>query len=488
MKKLTLSIFVILIIISPAASSAGEIHLAGRLEGHVSFLAADSLEGRGLGTRGKILAKEYIAAQFAQAGLIPYGDDYYQHLDLRIGLARVPASNVIGYLPATDARFKDQYILIGAHYDHLGYDYTEGERVIFPGADDNASGTAVMLELARYFASDASARGRGLIFIAFDAEESGLLGAQRFIEDNTVFALDEIQLMFSLDMLGMYEANRGVHLLGMGTLDGGKEVARRVASAGDISLRRLTSEVAMRTDTWPFGQEGIPSVHAFTGTRSPYHKPTDTYDLLDYEGMARITLYLQDLVTDLSKQESLNPSSELESLQDPSGLRLTAGAMLHLGGSHHRYPDEFFRAGNVFAGGMGFFLKLQTGHRLAFQPELLYDYNGSKSPEGTYRRHSLTVPFNVHFTLGGDPMQMVRLYPIAGAYYSYHFSGSDGDADLGFGDLHPDHEWGISAGFGLEVMRFQIGYTWRRGLTGLSPTDETDIFSTGRYFSIGYRL
>lgn len=479
-----------LLCFSPAASMAqmSEPSLADRLQKHVAILSSDSLEGRGLGTAGKILARDYIADHFRSFGLQPVNEDYFQHLDLRIGLARVPGTNVIGYLPGSDTALGGEYIVLGAHYDHLGYEYRNGERVIYPGADDNASGTAVMIEMARYFSENKEILGRSIIFIAFDAEESGLIGAQRFIGDNEVFDKESIKAMFSLDMVGMYEDNNGLNLLGIGTLEGGHDLARDVAEAEDIRLQRTTHDIEPRTDTRPFGNVGIPSIAAFTGRKSPYHKPEDTHDLLDYDGMARITGYLQALVTEMSMLPELFPSKRFARLQRPYALRFNAGVLGHIGSTHHVYPDEFFRARNVFAFSTGLFVQMHVGPKVSLQPEILYDYNGSQSAKGTYRRHSITIPVNLNVYIAGDPGGMIRAYPIAGGYFRLNMAGKDGDANLDFGTQHPGHEWGVNAGFGLEIMKVHVAYTWRRGLTNISPENDGRVFDIGRYLRIGYRF
>ncbi|TVR42638.1 MAG: M20/M25/M40 family metallo-hydrolase [Bacteroidia bacterium] len=489
-KRLHLPLLLIcMLFVFQSKANNNEDHLAERLKKHVSVLASDTLEGRGLGTKGKIRAKQYIAEQFAGIGLESFSEDYFQHIDLRIGLARVPATNIIGYLRGSDPALANEYIVIGAHYDHLGYDDIDGEKFIFPGADDNASGVAAMIEIAAYFAANPGLHGRSLIFIAFDAEESGLLGARRFVENFAYVDTDNISIMFSLDMVGMYAANRGLHLLGMGTLQDGEHMAREIAEATNTRLRRVTDEVPGRTDTWPFGQVGIPSVHAFTGTRSPYHQPEDTYDLLDYEGMATVTVYLQSLILILSNEPVLKPSDSFERIQDPAAWRLSYGLSAHIGSSYHSYPDEFFRAKNIFAGSFGFFLQIHAGSKLILRPEFLYDYHGSQSAEGKYRMHSLTIPVNFAYYLGGSATDgFVKLYPLAGGYFRYNLSGTDGGETLDFDDLHPATEWGINAGIGMDVMRVSVSYTRRWGLTNISPFPETDIYFKGGYFSIGYRF
>ena len=463
--------------------------LAGRLKDHVSVLASDSLEGRGLGTEGKVLAKKYIADQFNEIGLTAFNDDFFHHFDLRIGLARVPATNIAGYIPGSDPDLKQEYIVIGAHYDHVGYEHHNDERVIFPGADDNASGTAVLIELAAYFASNPQLAGRTIVFVAFDAEESGLLGSERFISDKVIQNTDDIKVMFSLDMVGMYGANGGLDLLGIGTLEGGTELAGKVATMKDVSLNRVSSDIPARTDTRPFGDKGIPSIQAFTGLKSPYHKPEDTYDLLDYDGMARVTLYLQKLVSEISFSKDLAPSRRFARMQRPGSLRASPGIILNTGSSHLIYTDEFFRANSVFAFGTGVFLQMRFGQRnYSLQPELLYDYSGSKSPAGSYRRHSITVPVNLQLIIAGDNRGMFRIYSIAGGYYRYNFAGQDGGVSLDFDNLHPVDEWGINLGLGADIMKVHMAYVWRRGLTDITAGVESGRFIIGHYFTLGYRF
>jgi hypothetical protein len=462
--------------------------LAERLQTHVATLAADSMEGRGLGTEGKVRAKHYIARQFEEAGLRPLGEDFFQPLDLRIGLAWVPAVNVVGYLPGSDPALTDEYIVIGAHYDHLGYQLKDGERVIFPGADDNASGTAAVMELARLFAESPQRAGRSLVFIAFDGEESGLLGAREFLQQNGLIPNDQIQFMFSLDMVGMYEANNGLNLPGMGTLQGGGELAARVAGGHGLRIKGMTAEIPRRTDTGPFGEKGIPAAHAFTGSKSPYHKPEDTWDLLDYQGMARITLFLYDLVSEFATAPALAPSPAFARMADPKAPRLHAGLLTHTGSGYHEFPEDFYQANTAFSWGAGLFLELHLGRRVSLQPELLYDRHASRSAEGTYRRHSLMAPLHLNLTLAGGPAEMGRLFVNAGGYYRHSFAGRDGEDGLDLGGTHPEGEWGLSFGFGLEVMGVRAGITWRSGLTDIAPQGLPKATTRGTYFTLGYRF
>lgn len=466
----------------------GDRSLAERLKDHVTVLASDSLEGRGLGTRGKVIAKNYIAGHFRSFGLIPVDGDYFQQFEMRVGLAWVQGSNVIGYLKGADPDLQSEFIVIGAHYDHLGYEYKNGQRIIYPGADDNASGTASLIELARYFSQNREKMGRSIIFIAFDAEESGLIGSEKFLNMSEAFGKNNIKAMFSLDMVGMYGVHSGLNMKGMGAVDGGVEMAERLAEEYNINLKNTSVEMEYRTDTRPFGDLGIPAIHASTGLESPYHKPEDTHGLLDYDGMAEVTGYLKALVTGMSLEPELNPSSRFVALQGPYALRFDAGIIAHTGSSHHSYADEFFRADNVFAFSAGMFMQLHIGQRFSVQPEILYDLNGSKSAGGTFRRHSLMVPLNLNMNLVNEAAGMIRLYSITGGYYRYNLSGKHGGAGLDFNNIDPRQEWGINLGFGADIMDVQVNYVWRRGLTDIFPGSASGVFESGHYISMGYKF
>jgi aminopeptidase YwaD len=458
--------------------------LSERLKQHVSILAADSLDGRGLGTPGKEKATDYIVSQFEHAGLEPLSSNFRQRFFYRVQLVNTYPVNVAGVLRGSDPNLSDEYIVLGAHYDHVGYEYTDGERVVFNGADDNASGTAVLIELAHYFAAHRELIGRSIIFVAFDAEESGLVGAQRFVDDHTHLP---IKSMFSLDMLGMYESNKGLDMKGMGSIDNGVEIATELASRHNVTLRNLSVDIEARTDTWPFGQSGIPAVHPFTGLNSPYHKPEDTWEKLEYEGMEKVVTYLGYLISELSMLPELKPSHRFEALQSPYALRYRSGALLYFGGSHHAYPDEFFSANYAFSFATGFYAQLHVGQNLVIQPELLYDFNGSKSPAGTLRRHAFTVPVNVQYNAVNEA-GLVRAYPFGGVYYRYAFAGKDGDIDLDFDALHRNHEFGINMGFGVDVMKVQVNTTWRRALTNIHRSGGPNAFDSGWFISVGYRF
>ena len=207
---------VLLALLSIQAS--GQYHTSPEsLEKHVHFLASDLLLGRGFGTPQGNIAAEYIAQQFKDAGVQAYQGTYFHHFNSRNGILNIPGINVVGIIPGNHPELKEEYIVLGAHYDHLGWKAHKGDTIVWNGADDNASGTATLIELGRNLATSQESLGRSVILVAFDGEESGLLGSHQILDD-AVLPPHKVKLMFSLDMVGMYEAHGGLDMKGINLL------------------------------------------------------------------------------------------------------------------------------------------------------------------------------------------------------------------------------------------------------------------------------
>lgn len=459
------------------------------LHAHVSYLASDELEGRGLGTDGKDLAKAYIKNQFEAAGLIAMGDSYAQDFPLKMHMAWVKATNIVGLVEGTDPQLKNEYIVIGAHYDHMGYELKKDKKVIYPGADDNASGVAAIIELAKYFNKPENKLKRSIIFIAFDAEESGLLGSKHFVKKIDENMKKNIKVMFSFDMVGMLESNKGLDLKGMGTLTTGVVTAERHAQG--ISLLNLSANIESRTDTEPFGDAGIPAIHVFTGLKSPYHKPEDKADLLDYHGMTKVVDFMAKVITDLSGQPVLEPIGSMKSSSIGEtkiiSNRLQTGAILNLGNGRHMYKDEFFNAKHSFSYEAGLRLNYKLTRITHLNLEALYGQNTSKSAAGTFKRESLTIPLN--FEIGNPTYsgKKERFFFFVGPYYRYNLSGKDGHLDLDFENIYNETEWGYNLGFGFDVNKLRFSFTHRSAMESIFQ-EEINVRAHVSYFTIGYNF
>jgi hypothetical protein len=460
-----------------------------RLRNHVAVLASDSCEGRGLGTAGKDRAMKYIENQFAEIGLDPVRDSSYSlPFSFKIGLARVSAANIAGMIRGADPVLKDEIIVIGAHYDHLGYNLVKKEKIIFPGADDNASGVASMIELARSFMARKVDLKRTLIFIAFDAEESGLLGSKYFTGDTSLCKPEKVKAMFSLDMVGMYNPKYGLSLTGIGSLKEGARLAETLAQRTGINLNNTSGSIAAFTDTWPFGEKGIPAVHAYTGKRSPYHKTGDTGEKLEYREMTKIVGFLGELITEISAESELKSSILSLTGKEADKSSLHAGFILSAGASRFRFPEEFYIAKSTFSGTAGMFLRWDIGKRVALQPEIEYLYDGSRTAAGTFRRHSLMVPLNIHLNVINMQDGMVKFYPFAGAYFLYGFSMNKLDDSSAPPQHFTDTEWGMNVGVGFTMMKWQVKGTWQQSLTNLSDVDGQSVYPSRWNFSVAYQI
>ncbi|GAA4133461.1 hypothetical protein GCM10022216_05540 [Sphingobacterium kyonggiense] len=446
------------------------------LSKHVHYLASEELKGRGLGTEGKELAKAYILQHFKQAGLQPYKGSYEQNFDLRIKLAVVKATNVVGMVEGTDPALKSEIIVLGAHYDHLGY--VPKSSTYYPGADDNASGVATIIELAKYFQQNKPKRT--ILFIAFDAEESGLIGSNHFVKELTKEERLSMKAMFSFDMVGMLQKNEGLTLKGVGHIKGGAELAEELAQG--IQLKDLSASTEAYTDTEPFGTSGIPAIHVFTGLKSPYHKPEDKADLLDYDGMERIAKFSSRFVEALANHTEVGAVNVMKRLQKKPGaimkpLRFAVLGELNTG--KHLYQEEFYDAKSE----VGFALGLRASYRLsrmyALDLGVHFDQNASRSDAGRFYRNSLMVPLDLKF---GH-----LFYVNAGAYYKNHFNGKNGAEKLDFDSDFRKDEWGFQAGFGFEYSKYIFGVNYRGSFDSIMKNGPK-ISPSSSGFYLGYRF
>jgi hypothetical protein len=212
-------------------------------------------------------------------------------LALEVSLARDRGrtANVIGVLPGTDPRLRDEAIVVGAHYDHLGHG-GEGSLApdqlgaVHPGADDNASGTAAVLGLARAFAS-AGGLPRTLVFVAFSGEEMGLLGSAEYVR-RPAHPLERTALMVNLDMVGRLRDGK-LYLSGV---DSAAELRALVARAaqGLPLAPELRGDPFAPSDHTVFYAAGVPVLFFFTGAHADYHRPTDTWEKIDAGGLAAV--------------------------------------------------------------------------------------------------------------------------------------------------------------------------------------------------------
>ncbi|MEH6308881.1 M20/M25/M40 family metallo-hydrolase [Olivibacter sp. CPCC 100613] len=277
---------------------------------HVYFLAADKLQGRGTGSKGINRAAKYIEHYFKMYGLAPLGNTgYRQSFVARVKKVKVPDSlrkavNLIGYLDNGAANT----IIIGAHYDHLGLGKQGSSKAISPegkihhGADDNASGVAGLLELARCFSQNGQQENCNILFIAFSGEELGLLGSKYYVE-NPVISMDKVNFMLNMDMIGRYDPSRGVGIGGFGTSDSWPVIFEGVTS----KIKFFTDKSGSGgSDHASFYEKGLPVLFFHTGGHADYHMPTDTPEKVNVNAEAKIIDLEMEIILKAMEKNKLN--------------------------------------------------------------------------------------------------------------------------------------------------------------------------------------
>lgn len=262
---------------------------AEKIESLMTFLASDDLEGRDSGSVGIEKAADFIARIFKNNNVSPYFKTYRDTL----GNFDKPTSNVVGYLEGTDPQLKKEFIVVGAHYDHIGIMGSENGDVIANGANDNASGTSVVLELARYFGETKSNK-RSIIFALFSAEEKGLLGSKHLAEKLKGEAIT-LYTMLNFEMVGVPMVNKDHLLYVTGyELSNLAQVSNTYANEKLVGFLPKAKEFNLfkRSDNYPFHNVfNVPSqtysTFDFTNFEH-YHKVGDKLNLMDFEHMASV--------------------------------------------------------------------------------------------------------------------------------------------------------------------------------------------------------
>ncbi len=277
----------------------------------IQYLSSDKLMGRGLGTPYLDSAAQYIADKFKAYGLQPMGDSYFQtfkhNFPNKPGPQDLTLKNVIAVIPGTDPNLKESPVVVSAHYDHLGLGWPDvhagDEGKIHHGADDNASGISILLELAKNMSK--LKPKRTIVFAAFTGEEAGLIGSRYFVEHakdyfkGVPFAdvnIDTDGSLFDKKLL-VLNANtaREWKFIFMGT-----DYTTGVKS--EVVQQQLDA-----SDQVAFIEQGIPGVQLFTGATENYHRPTDTWEKIDGKGLVKVATVAKEVLEYLADREDPMP-------------------------------------------------------------------------------------------------------------------------------------------------------------------------------------
>lgn len=278
---------------------------------HIKTLADDRYEGRATGSQGEKAAAEYIAKIFRELELSPFNEsvNYFQPFAFKHGAhgegALDTAINVVGFLDNKAATT----IIIGAHYDHLGTDGQNSsldanpQNKIHNGADDNASGVAGLLELARHFTMNNKRENNNFIFAAFSGEELGLLGS-KYLADHLPIDLSAINFMINMDMIGRLDpTTKSLLVHGTGTSPVWEPLLKKLATK-EFNIKTDSSGVGP-SDHTSFYLKDIPVLHFFTGAHSDYHKPSDDWEKINFEGEVKVLELITDIIESLDQEPKL---------------------------------------------------------------------------------------------------------------------------------------------------------------------------------------
>jgi hypothetical protein len=331
LKKMKNKVFYYLLIvsgglfISSCDSPPTDATLLKNLTTDVTFLAADDLGGRAIGTEGEQKAAEYLAKEFEKIGLQPKGTEgFFQpftvskpsnpHEEAVIGTdgEGITGRNVIGFLD----KKAEHTIVIGAHFDHLGMggqgSLHRGDSAIHNGADDNASGTAALLALAEILKHEELKSN--VLFIAFSGEENGLWGSNYFVKNPTI-DLQTVNYMINMDMVGRLNEEKSLAINGVGTSPSFVPIFDQINAD---SLKLVTSESGVGpSDHTSFYLQDLPVLHFFTGQHEDYHKPGDDSDKINYEGLVKVVRYISRVVTSLDAEPKLAFTKTKDSSDSP---------------------------------------------------------------------------------------------------------------------------------------------------------------------------
>jgi len=308
MKQVLLFLFVIASLNTALAQS----YSTKQITKDVKTLSSDKMEGRETGTVGEEMAAAYISKQMGKIGLTPYGvGGFYQeftftpkahpHAKEASGKA-ITGKNVIGFLNNK----AEQTIVIGAHYDHLGMgsegSLHSGDPEVHNGADDNASGIAAMLYVAKKLKGNSDLSKYNYLFIAFSGEEKGLWGSKSYVRNPTL-TLSKVNCMINMDMVGRLDSNK-LAVNGVGTSSLWRGILKE---ANTQNLNLVLGEPGIGpSDHTSFYLEGIPVIHLFTGQHVDYHKPSDDFEKVNIQGVAQVGEFVYSISEQLNKNEKLD--------------------------------------------------------------------------------------------------------------------------------------------------------------------------------------
>ena len=350
----------------PEAPTASVEITAAEICATIAILAHDSLEGREAGRPGSEKAANWLTSRFAEIGLtapegghlrpftFPTAVRSYPHALHQTGGARDTTGNIVGWVPGRDPVLREEAVLVGAHYDHLGWggfgSLAPRERQVHNGADDNASGVAGVLELAQRLVADPPART--VVLVLFGAEELGTLGSQHYVEIPD-WPLERTVAMVNLDMVG--RLRDALTIYGTGTSDAWPKIVAGLAPGPGWDIRTVPDGFGP-SDHASFYGAGVPVLMFFTGSHAEYHKPADDLATIDAAGEVQVMERVEAVVRAAADGRPM-PYAEAPSTQPrPTAFQVALGVLPDYG-----FEGPGLRLSGVRPGGPAERAGLRTG-------------------------------------------------------------------------------------------------------------------------------
>lgn len=517
MRKNTISIISLIVLLLTAGSlkaqplerALWQLPLEERLKQHVYALSQDSMMGRAAGSEYGHKAAKYVSEQFEEIGIEPYLEEgYYQRFNVSPNQLQKMSSalfqteskndlkcmNVIGLITGSHPILRNEYIVVGAHFDHLGTKGKEDEMEIYSGADDNASGVGALIELGRLLKERQGELNRSIILIAFDAEELGLHGSRYFVDEETA-PLDRIKLMINFDMVGWLKESEMLTYYASGTLEEDLDIfdPYEIPAGLTVDVKEFKKHPFGGLDAEPFAEEGIPVMQVTTGTTSPYHKPEDTAEKIDYDGLALITQHVEHLSLRAATLDKIEGEGAKQQVRRKQSLLpvFKFGATLSLGANSHHYTKGPINGKNrgFYSAGLYTDIRLSRNGVFVLRPEVAYERVGAKNPDGNIWTNGIAVPLNL--VIATPPIIPIGFQIMLGGYYTHRYSGNQGPHRIDFTNKYYRNELGLSWGISMKLKPVTLGVRVRYGMTDFTREREASgahIKNRSTVFMLGYEF
>ncbi len=486
------TIFIIGLTLFILTCSVFSQNLESKIKQDIFTLASDSMLGRKAGSTDLGKSANYIIQRLNEMEI----NTNFGYFDQCNGSYR----NLYAVIEGVDPILKDEYIILGAHYDHLGYKIQENDTIVYNGADDNASGVACLLEMIRKMQKEHIRWKRSIIFVFFDAEEIGLYGSEQMaanglkykkggakllnsvpitFEDSymdyaasveTQIKPEQFKMMMSLDMVGWLKASQTLKITGVGMLNTYETYFENlILKGGTVAFKKFDNSIFTGSDHVPFAKNRIPALHITTGIKSPYHKPEDDAELIDIIGIQSVANYIFASTERMANADTLASSNKL-AYKHRKTRKNYLGIHVGIGANNFRYKEGSMNGKGALSLGAGLFFNGRINHILSIKTGVNYYYSGGSRYEGKIKENILSVPLLLN--LGTSDASDIVLNIGIGPYYDWCFSNTAKYDDVVKKNILNQHDVGLMGAITFKVSRLILGIEIKGGFLDLEPGSE----------------